>query len=225
LGFHLHSALPSRLKSELTHLIKASTRPFAVHAVYLLPYTLLLHQSHGGKIYKRLIDLHRPFYALINPGSSQVPQYAAYVSSRPESERGTVVPYSFVRASITAREILRPVEFQSERSSNNVESSTLPWAPLAFTRGCRQQGLAAGQEDMSGTTVNQTAAEDDGWGGLEPVPIHLHPTIGGDERRSLAVRIAVSLFRVFCTCSLLSAHIHSIKNVSLYPSVTPQYPG
>ncbi|KDN51908.1 hypothetical protein RSAG8_00459, partial [Rhizoctonia solani AG-8 WAC10335] len=89
LAFHLHSALPSKLKAELTHLI----------------------MTHGGKIHKRLIDLHLPFFALINPDSPQVPQYAKYVSSLPEGERGTVVPYSFVRASITAREILLPVEF------------------------------------------------------------------------------------------------------------------
>ncbi|KAH7340651.1 hypothetical protein B0J17DRAFT_652294 [Rhizoctonia solani] len=164
LAFHLHSALPSKLKAELTHLIK----------------------THGGKIHKRLIDLHRPFYALINPDSPQVPQYAKYVSSLPESERGTVVPYSFVRASITARDILLPVEFQPEHSSGHEESSAPSWAPLAFTRGLHRQDL----EKSSSSAGDGTPVEDDGWGGLEPVTVHLHSTIGRDDRRRLALKIA-----------------------------------
>ncbi|KAG8734063.1 hypothetical protein FRC11_012666, partial [Ceratobasidium sp. 423] len=170
LAFHLHSALPSKLKAELTHLIK----------------------THGGKVQKRLIDLHRPFYALINPDSPQVPQYAKYVSSLPESERGIVVPYSFVRASITAREILLPVEFQPEQPSSHEESGNPPWAPLAFTRGLRRQGPDV-DRGKSNTSVGDGTAEDDGWGGLEPVAVHLHSTIGRDERRRLALKIAMSI--------------------------------
>ncbi|CAE6446438.1 unnamed protein product [Rhizoctonia solani] len=166
LAFHLHSALPSKLKAELTHLIK----------------------THGGKIHKRLIDLHRPFYALINPDSPQAPQYAKYVSSLPEGERGTIVPYSFVRASISAREIVLPVEFQSGHTHGHEESA--PWAPLTFTRGLGRQDPAIGREKTSSSVGDGSAVEDDGWGGLEPVTVHLHSTIGRDERRRLALKIA-----------------------------------
>ncbi|CAE6503601.1 unnamed protein product [Rhizoctonia solani] len=184
LAFHLHSALPSKLKAELTHLIKASPR----QAFRVVPLTdsSFSHQTHGGKIHKRLIDLHRPFYALINPDSPQVPQYAKYVSSLPESERGTVVPYSFVRASITARDLLLPVEFQPENPSGHEESSAPSWAPLALTRGLHRQG----QEKSSSSAGDGTPVEDDGWGGLEPVTVHLHSTIGRDDRRRLALKIA-----------------------------------
>ncbi|CAE6423446.1 unnamed protein product [Rhizoctonia solani] len=147
--------------------------------------------THGGKIHKRLIDLHRPFYALINPDSPQVPQYAKYVSSLPESERGIVVPYSFVRASITTREIVLPVEFQSGHP-NGYEEST-PWAPLAFTRGLRRQDPTVGREKTSSSVDDGPTVEDDGWGGLEPVTVHLHSTIGRDERRRLALKIAMSI--------------------------------
>ncbi|KAJ1310003.1 hypothetical protein OPQ81_006759 [Rhizoctonia solani] len=166
--FHLHSALPSKLKAELAHLIK----------------------THGGKIHKRLIDLHRPFYALISPDSPQVPEYAKYVSSLPEGERGTIVPYSFVRASITAREVLPPEEFQSEHPSGHEDSSTPSWAPLAFTRGLRRQGPAFGQRNSSGPAGDGPTVEDDGWGGLEPVAVYLHSTIGREERRTIALKIA-----------------------------------
>ncbi|CUA75105.1 hypothetical protein RSOLAG22IIIB_01747 [Rhizoctonia solani] len=168
LAFHLHSALPSKLKAELTHLIK----------------------THGGKIHKRLIDLHRPFYALINPDSPQVPQYAKYVCSRPEGERGTVVPYSFVRASITAREILLPVEFQPEHPTGHEGSSAPSWAPLALTRGLRRQGLDVNQEQSNSSAGDGSLADDDGWGGLEPVAVHLHSTISRDDRHRLALTIA-----------------------------------
>ncbi|KAL5635788.1 hypothetical protein ACGC1H_004552 [Rhizoctonia solani] len=167
LAFHLHSALPSKLKVELTHLIK----------------------THGGKIHKRLIDLHRPFYALINPDSPQVPQYAKYVCSLPEGQRGTVVPYSFVRASITAREILLPVEFQPEHPIGH-EGSSAPWAPLALTRGLHRQGPAVNQEQSGSSAGDGTIVDDDGWGGLEPVAVHLHSTIGQDDQRRLALKIA-----------------------------------
>ncbi|CAE7198679.1 unnamed protein product [Rhizoctonia solani] len=172
LAFHLHSALPSKLKAELTHLIKASAR-----------------QTHGGKIHKRLLDLHRPFYALISPDSPQVPQYAEYVCSLPEAERGTIVPYSFVRASITAREILSPDEFQPEHLPSHEGASAPSWAPLAFTRGLGRQAQAANQEQPN-ISVGDGALVDDGWGRLEPVAVHLHSTIGRDDRRRLALKIA-----------------------------------
>ncbi|KAF8710697.1 Rap1 Myb domain, partial [Rhizoctonia solani] len=146
LVFHLHSALPSKLKAELTHLIKAN--------------------------------------------SPQVPQYVEYVSSLPENERGIVVPYSFVRASIAAREIIPPVEFQSGHPNDHEESGTSPWAPLAFTQGSRRQVPDAGREKANDSVDDGSAAEDDGWGGLEPVTVHLHSTIGRDERRRLALKIA-----------------------------------
>ncbi|KEP53092.1 Rap1 myb domain protein [Rhizoctonia solani 123E] len=168
LAFHLHSALPSKLKAELTHLIK----------------------THGGKIHKRLIDLHRPFYALINPDSPQVPQYAKYVCSLPEGERGIVVPYSFVRASITAREILLPVEFQPEHPIGHEGSSAPSWAPLALTRGLHRQGQPVNQEQSNDSAGDGTLVDDDGWGGLEPVAVHLHSTIGRDDQRRLALKIA-----------------------------------
>ncbi|CAE6456516.1 unnamed protein product [Rhizoctonia solani] len=146
--------------------------------------------THGGKIHKRLIDLHRPFYALISPDSPQVPQYVEYVSSLPENERGIIVPYSFVRASIAAREIIPPVEFQSGHPNDHEESGTSPWAPLAFTQGSRRQVPKAGREKANDSVDDGSAAEDDGWGGLEPVTVHLHSTIGRDERRRLALKIA-----------------------------------
>ncbi|ELU43958.1 rap1 myb domain-containing protein [Rhizoctonia solani AG-1 IA] len=193
LVFHLHSALPSKLKAELTHLIK----------------------THGGKIHKRLIDLHRPFYALISPDSPQVPQYVEYVSSLPENERGIIVPYSFVRASIAAREIIPPVEFQSGHPNDHEESGTSPWAPLAFTQGSRRQVPKAGREKANDSVDDGSAAEDDGWGGLEPVTVHLHSTIGRDERRRLALKIAFvpGIFvEVPCCPSALSLHFGRNRN-------------
>jgi hypothetical protein len=176
----------------LTHLIKVSVIE-PIHVLFSL--NLFPHQTHGGKIHKRLIDLHRPFYALINPDSPQAPQYAKYVSSLPEGERGTIVPYSFVRASISAREIVLPVEFQSGHPHGHEESA--PWAPLAFTRGLGRQDPAIGPEKTSSSVGDGSAVEDDGWGGLEPVTVHLHSTIGRDERRRLALKIAVRSFRLF----------------------------
>lgn len=130
-----------------------------------------------------------------------MPQYAAYVSSRPEGERGTVVPYSFVRASITAREILRPADFQSDRPTNHEDSRA--WATLAFTRGSRRRASAVDKSNLGSSTVDQATTEDDGWGGLEPVTVHLHPSVLRNQRRSLAVKISVSLSCLFFACFFL----------------------
>ncbi|KAG8720071.1 hypothetical protein FRC08_001246 [Ceratobasidium sp. 394] len=163
LHFHIHSAIPPKLKADLVRLIEA----------------------HGGIIHKRLIDLHHPFYALVHPRSPKLAEYAAYVSTRePPTERGSVVPYSFVRASIAAHRVLRPAEFQSEP-----DASHAVWAPLALTRGSPRQAPGSG-EGNARSTADQPEDDADGWGGLEPVTVHLHVTLARDERTSLAVKIA-----------------------------------
>ncbi|KAG9100548.1 hypothetical protein FS749_014626 [Ceratobasidium sp. UAMH 11750] len=163
LHFHIHSAIPPKLKADLVRLIEA----------------------HGGIVHKRLIDLHHPFYALVHPRSPKLAEYAAYVSTRePPTERGSVVPYSFVRASIAAHRVLRPAEFQSEP-----DASHAVWAPLALTRGSPRQAPGSG-EGNARSTADQPEDDADGWGGLEPVTVHLHVTLARDERTSLAVKIA-----------------------------------
>ncbi|KAG9128477.1 hypothetical protein FRC07_009700 [Ceratobasidium sp. 392] len=174
LHFHIHSAIPPKLKTELIHLI----------------------ESHGGKVHKRLIDLHHSFYALVHPGSPRLAEYAAYVSSRdPPTERGTVVPYSFIRASIAARHVLTPAEFQSKPDASHADSNTTrAWAPLALTRGSRRpiHGSRSDERAQNPTrsTGDQLEGDGDGWGELEPVAVHLHVTLAQDERTSLAVKIA-----------------------------------
>ncbi|QRW00427.1 BRCA1 carboxy-terminus (BRCT) domain protein [Ceratobasidium sp. AG-Ba] len=167
LHFHIHTAIPSKLKAEL---------------------------SNGGKVHKRLIDLHHPFYALVHPGSPRLPEYATYVSTRePPTERGTVVPYSFVRSSIVARRLLDPAEFQAEPDASHADANTArAWAPLALTRGSRRQSHGPGESarDSNRSTGDQAEGDDDGWGGLEPVTVHLHTTLAQDQRSSLAVKIS-----------------------------------
>ncbi|KAF8610335.1 hypothetical protein BDV93DRAFT_540154 [Ceratobasidium sp. AG-I] len=158
LNFHIQPGLPPKLKAELVDLI----------------------EMYGGKITKKLADVRGPFYALIDPNSPQAAEYVVRVTSRAELERGTPVPHSFVRSSITAREILRPIDFQSEDVTSHEESSTPAWAPLAFTRGLRRNG----------STRDGDEVQDDGWGGLEPLAVHLHTSVGQDTRQSLAVKIA-----------------------------------
>ncbi|KAG9101508.1 hypothetical protein FRC06_002972 [Ceratobasidium sp. 370] len=188
LHFHIHSAIPTKLKADLVRLIEASTSLPPPRG----PLTPLPSQAHGGKVHKRLIDLHHPFYALVHPGSPKLAEYTAYVSTRePPTERGTVVPYSFVRSSIAARHILRPADFLPEPGASHADStSARAWAPLVLTRGSPRQAPGSSEGAHARSTADQPEDYTDGWGGLEPVTVHLHVTLAQDERTSLAVKIA-----------------------------------